>query len=289
MSLPTHKIKQVQISIPPGWYSTIVALVEDHYVEGVGKQTDHAKKSKYKAADQLQWSASTSADAFMTLAISSYTTATAPPAIRGQAFKELMKTDMCRFFFSTGAQQTKLLYPPSVEIGIQSKTTWWEKLGIKDGQSATDRPARSIMYPSHGPGLENSEYSNVLIASRIDDEGKDAVEEKILLNMIANNLAIVHNDEFLDYHPWDWYSDPLALGAFAWFGPGQFKGKIGDGEFGEERPTILESHESVIPGMTRGLRTHPGPLLTYDDRPLRPRRAQIDARIDATVRRVGTR
>jgi len=148
--------------------------------------------------------------------------------------------DECHLSIGQRGGMRELLYSPSVKIGIQFKTAWWEKLGIVGGQSVTDRPARSIVYPSHGPGLGGSEKSNVLIASyngmqdssRLGSmmKGKDTVEEKILLNMIMNDLAVVHNvplddiwDEFLDYHPWDWYSDPLALGAFAWFGPGQFK------------------------------------------------------------------
>ncbi|KAF8879929.1 L-amino acid oxidase [Infundibulicybe gibba] len=148
--------------------------------------------------------------------------------------------DECHLSIGQRGGMRELLYSPSVKIGIQFKTAWWEKLGIVGGQSVTDRPARSIVYPSHGPGLGGSEKSNVLIASyngmqdssRLGSmmKGKETVEEKILLNMIMNDLAVVHNvplddiwDEFLDYHPWDWYSDPLALGAFAWFGPGQFK------------------------------------------------------------------
>jgi hypothetical protein len=97
------------------------------------------------------------------------------------------------------------------------------------GQSYTDRPSRSIVYPSHGPGLENSQRSNVIIASYngMQDSqrlgalmrGHDSPEEKILLNLIMKDLSVVHNkplselwDEFLDYHAWDWYSHSFALG-----------------------------------------------------------------------------
>ena len=41
-----------------------------------------------------------------------------------------------------------LMYTPSVKIGIQWKSPWWEKLGIEGGQSSTDLPIRDVVYPS---------------------------------------------------------------------------------------------------------------------------------------------
>ncbi|KAF5392271.1 hypothetical protein D9757_001577 [Collybiopsis confluens] len=135
----------------------------------------------------------------------------------------------------------ELQYQPSVKIGIQFKTPWWEKLGIVGGQSYTDRPSRSIVYPSYGaiPGRD-TKLSNVLIAAYnglLDSQrlavymkGYDTPQERILLEFVMNDLAAVHGipvselwDEYLDYYAWDWYSDTYAQGAFAWFGPGQFK------------------------------------------------------------------
>lgn len=123
----------------------------------------------------------------------------------------------------------ELLYSPSIKIGIQFKTAWWEKLGIIGGQSYTDRPARAVVYPSHGPGIGGSQKSNVLIASYngMQDsqrlgalmKGRDTPEEKMLLNLIMNDLAVIHDvpldeiwEQFLDYYPWDWYSSSLSLG-----------------------------------------------------------------------------
>ncbi|KIJ46262.1 hypothetical protein M422DRAFT_778531 [Sphaerobolus stellatus SS14] len=135
----------------------------------------------------------------------------------------------------------ELLYSPSIKIGIQFKTAWWEKKNqIIGGQTYTDRPARAVVYPSHGPGLAGSQKSNVLIASYngMQDsqrlgalmKGRDTPEEKMLLNLIMNDLSVIHGvsldelwDQFIDYYPWDWYSSSLSLGAFGWFGPGQFK------------------------------------------------------------------
>ena len=148
----------------------------------------------------------------------------------------------------------KLLYSPSIKVGIQFKTAWWEKLGIVGGQSHTDRPVRSVVYPSYGPGTEG-EKSNVLVASYNGSQdpqrlgplvkGSSSAEEKILLNLIMDDLAVIHGvsideiwDQYVDYYAWDWYSSSLSLGklwkliaqyvfysllilgAFPWFGPG---------------------------------------------------------------------
>ncbi len=123
----------------------------------------------------------------------------------------------------------ELLYSPSVKFGIQFKTPWWEELGIFGGQSHTDRPARSVVYPSYGPGVGGGAKSNVLIASYngMQDsqrlgalmKGRDSSEEKILLNLIMNDLAAIHNvpiekiwEQYVDYYAWDWYSSSFSLG-----------------------------------------------------------------------------
>ena len=41
-----------------------------------------------------------------------------------------------------------LLYTPSIKIGMQFKSAWWEQLGIVGGQSSTDLPIRAVVYPS---------------------------------------------------------------------------------------------------------------------------------------------
>ncbi|KAG8835722.1 hypothetical protein FRC17_001513 [Serendipita sp. 399] len=152
----------------------------------------------------------------------------------------------------------ELQYSPSIKFGIQFKSAWWEELGIEGGQSYTDRPCRAVVYPSLGPGLENSSKSNVLIASYngMQDSqrlgalmrGHDSPEEKVLLGLIMKDLSVIHNkplreleEQYIDHHAWDWYansgtlgklwnappircttSDHGVLGAFAWFGPGNY-------------------------------------------------------------------
>lgn len=143
----------------------------------------------------------------------------------------LRTIDLDQCYLSTGQQNAlrELQYSPSIKIGIQFKTAWWEKLGIEGGQSATDRTARAIVYPSHGPGLGSSKRSNVLIASYngMQDsqrlgalmKGPNSPEEKMLLTLIMKDLAVVHDvpvnnlwADFVDYYAWDWYSSSFSLG-----------------------------------------------------------------------------
>lgn len=41
-----------------------------------------------------------------------------------------------------------LMYTPSIKVGMQFKSAWWERLGIVGGQSSTDLPIRDCVYPS---------------------------------------------------------------------------------------------------------------------------------------------
>ncbi|KAG5650548.1 hypothetical protein H0H81_011863 [Sphagnurus paluster] len=150
--------------------------------------------------------------------------------------------------YLTGGQRCairSLAYTPSIKIGVQFRTPWWEKLGIVGGQSSTDRPIRDIVYPSYGPddshiGSQSFRKSSCMIASYsgMQDsqrmgglmKGRGTPEEKILLDLVIRDLAAVHNlkpevlwDEYEDYFPWDFYRDQFQLGAFCQFGPGQFK------------------------------------------------------------------
>jgi hypothetical protein len=171
--------------------------------------------------------------------------------------------DDCKLMAGQRNAMRELQYSPSIKIGIQFKSAWWERepVGIVSGQSYTDRPVRAVVYPSNKPNVKGYPNVNVLIASYngMQDSqrlgtlmrGRDTPEERILLNLVMKDLSAIHGidvdkiwDEYVDYHPWDWYSSSLSLGqarcrspclytlnishillltgAFAWFGPGQF-------------------------------------------------------------------
>ncbi|KAJ7439661.1 L-amino acid oxidase [Mycena latifolia] len=135
-----------------------------------------------------------------------------------------------------------LMYTPSVKVGMQFKSAWWERLGIVGGQSSTDLPIRDVVYPSYGPDDSHKakgQRSNCMIVSYngMQDSqrlgglmhGRFTHEEDVLVELIMRNLAQLHNvdeqmlwGEFEDYHAWDFCRDSFQLGAFCQFGPGQF-------------------------------------------------------------------
>ncbi|KAL4266201.1 FAD/NAD(P)-binding domain superfamily protein [Pleurotus pulmonarius] len=138
----------------------------------------------------------------------------------------------------------QLTYGPSIKVGIKFRTAWWSTMKDKDGnpldivggQSATDRPSRTIVYPSQG--LPKTP-STVLIASYCwtsDAERLGALidtraegYDNQLKELVLRDLAVVHNldisvleGEFENMHAWDWSQSRWTMGAFAFYGPGMF-------------------------------------------------------------------
>lgn len=138
-------------------------------------------------------------------------------------------------------------YDDSTKIAVQFRNPWWKTtFGIQGGQSSTDLPIRTCVYPS--------DDSLVLLCSYT--WGQDARQLGPLLNhgsesglqrvrqLVLENLALLHQDcfevslgvsigyarirqlldeEFVDLHGHHWGGDPDSAGAFAYFGPGQFR------------------------------------------------------------------
>lgn len=129
----------------------------------------------------------------------------------------------------------QLQYGPSIKVGILFTEAWWttgkdkdgNDFGIVGGQSYTDLPIRTVVYPSYG--AYTAEASKTLIASYCwtnDAErlgslirtGEEDVEKQ-LKHLVLSNLAEVHNvtfeyllERFVDMHSWDWNHDPRTMG-----------------------------------------------------------------------------
>ncbi|KAK2462138.1 hypothetical protein APHAL10511_005836 [Amanita phalloides] len=134
-----------------------------------------------------------------------------------------------------------LNYGPAIKIGMQFKTAWWttgkdkdgEPLGIVGGQTLTDRPLRTILYPSYGDVQEGKTTVIVAFCWNEEAERLSVLVEKDkprLVRLLLNDLAEIHNvpvdflhTELLDTFAWDWSRSPYAMGAYALFGPGKFK------------------------------------------------------------------
>ena len=126
-------------------------------------------------------------------------------------------------------------YGPSIKIGIRFNETWWTNgydrdgnlFNIVGGQSFTDLPIRTVVYPSYG--VYSDTPSTTLIASycwTYDAErlgaligtGQQQYEDQLKALVLAD-LATVHNVDvsyldtrFLEMYSWDWNHNPLTGG-----------------------------------------------------------------------------
>ncbi|KAG1873113.1 hypothetical protein F4604DRAFT_1681177 [Suillus subluteus] len=104
----------------------------------------------------------------------------------------------------------KLQYGPSVKVGMHFKSAWWTTLVLIASYCWTN----------------DAEHLGALI-----NTGKKEYEEQ-LKELVLRNLTQVHGeqanydfllDQYVDMHAWAWSNDPLAMGAFAFFGPRDFQ------------------------------------------------------------------
>lgn len=158
----------------------------------------------------------------------------------------------------------QLNYGSSVKIGMQFKTAWWTTAKDKDGkclkivggQSFTDRPLRTVVYPSFGKDIDAGTTTTLTASYCLNEDatrlgalvGFDD-SEATMVTFVLKELADLHNvdvsflrDQLIDHKVWDWGRDPLTMGklvptaqvcfmaqfkvikgAFANFGPGKFK------------------------------------------------------------------
>ena len=126
-------------------------------------------------------------------------------------------------------------YGPSIKIGIRFNETWWthgedrdgNKFDIVGGQSFTDLPIRTVVYPSYGvysdtPGTSLiASYCWTYDAERLGaliGTGKQEYEDQLKALVLAD-MAAIHNVDvsylelrFLDMYSWDWNHNPLTGG-----------------------------------------------------------------------------
>ncbi|KAG8805189.1 hypothetical protein FRC17_005685 [Serendipita sp. 399] len=148
-------------------------------------------------------------------------------------------TSKCNFDWEHLQAIRSLQYGNSVKVGIRFKKRWWEELDKpqKGGVSSTDRPTRMVIYPSYGSEGSGTtmlvSYSWGQDANRLGAlcQGNSSNEEMRLVNLILRDLADMHGitnfdtfSQLYDSHfAWNWDMNQFSCGAFALFGPGQFK------------------------------------------------------------------
>ena len=129
----------------------------------------------------------------------------------------------------------QLQYGPSIKIGILFTENWWtigkDKDGVPfnivGGQSSTDLPIRTIVYPSHGANTNvpsktlMASYCWTSDAERLGTwfQSGDQTNNKKLKDLVLKNLAAVHNvtyeyleSRFLLMHAWDWNDYEFTMG-----------------------------------------------------------------------------
>ncbi|NXG92280.1 OXLA oxidase, partial [Stercorarius parasiticus] len=119
-------------------------------------------------------------------------------------------------------------YASSSKIALACTEKFWEKDGIRGGQSITDRPSRFIYYPSHN----FSSGVGVILASYTwndDSEFFLPLTDEKCLDVVLQDLSDIHqvSKEYLQYTCdqyviQKWQLDKHSLGAFAAFTPYQF-------------------------------------------------------------------
>ena len=141
-------------------------------------------------------------------------------------------------------------YGASCKVGVRFKRLWWIKdLGIdKGGQGRSDLPIRCCVYPSYNTRDQVDEPGVLLVSYTWSQEAKrigalisreSPQGEEKLKDVLIHDLARLHaktkdendyrrlhkiiSDEYLSHYAYDWYASEHSVGAFAYFGPGQFR------------------------------------------------------------------
>ncbi|XP_056399041.1 L-amino-acid oxidase-like isoform X2 [Hyla sarda] len=119
-------------------------------------------------------------------------------------------------------------YGGATKIFLSCTKRFWEKDGIVGGKSSTDRPSRSIYYPSHnftnGRGV-------ILASYTYEDDSMFflPLSEEDCADVLLEDLSIIHRipkEELKKLCPKSvmkkWSLDPYSMGAFAFFTPYQY-------------------------------------------------------------------
>ncbi|XKF67563.1 flavin monoamine oxidase family protein [Virgibacillus necropolis] len=117
----------------------------------------------------------------------------------------------------------ELNYVPSVKIGLEFKSKFWEKEGI--GNIITDFPTRFTYNPSHdigeaGPGVMLASYSwgnNALLWNSLDEEGR--------IREALSGLYKIYGEqvyrEYIQGATFSWSQNQFSAGCFTLFAPNQ--------------------------------------------------------------------
>ncbi|KAK3374262.1 hypothetical protein B0T24DRAFT_679621 [Lasiosphaeria ovina] len=139
-----------------------------------------------------------------------------------------------------------LSYDRATKVAIKFKSPWWKIFGCV---SSTDLPMSNVVYPSwddgpDAPAVLMVSYSWAQDATRMGalvppygpGQTQPHIDEPVvatclagLVKLFAGRKETPHitleflRSQYVTHHAYAWSHDPLTGGAFALFGPGQFK------------------------------------------------------------------
>lgn len=141
-------------------------------------------------------------------------------------------TTGCQLSWTLQTAIRTLHYDTATKVAMQFSRRWWEdtkpKHNQRGGVSSTDRPTRTVVYPSYGIGSDTGasiivSYTWAQDAARLGAlaQGKNSSAEKQLVDLILEDLAVMHGetkkalqDMLVDYHAFDWYNHENSAGTF---------------------------------------------------------------------------
>jgi hypothetical protein len=125
----------------------------------------------------------------------------------------------------------ELDYGSAIKVGMQFATAWWttgktqtgEPLNIVGGQSFTDRPIRTIVYPSFGDSKRGQATTLIASYARAEDATRLGAliekDPKRLEKLVLKELAEIHNvdlnflqSQLIASFPWNWDNDIDTMG-----------------------------------------------------------------------------
>ncbi|EXJ61571.1 hypothetical protein A1O7_01999 [Cladophialophora yegresii CBS 114405] len=142
-----------------------------------------------------------------------------------------------------------LSYDRATKVVIRFTKPWWHAAPppeIYGGVSQTDLPISNVIYPSWNDGPDKPavlmvSYAWAQDATRLASLVPDYTvvppkKDEPIVTLCLQNLAMLWkgripsqnlfkdlSDMYMTHHAWAWENDPYTGGAFALFGPGQFK------------------------------------------------------------------
>ncbi|KZT10365.1 amine oxidase [Laetiporus sulphureus 93-53] len=134
---------------------------------------------------------------------------------------------------------------PATKIGVKFTDAWWQdpkimkKYGpIVGGQSFTDRMVRTVVYPSYGVNTDTPSAVLIVSYAWTNDSLRwgslfGASTSDQLKEIVCRDLAAMHGFEpvegvaclkskWVECSPFSWTNNPYSMGAYGFFGPGQF-------------------------------------------------------------------